>query len=226
VDGDRDPSGEQYFTVSLSAGSDGKMTGSPVSEERTISDPLVGIAGTGLGLITVQSEAQDGDADSSSATRPTGAQLLVHQGASSEDFQVGMSPDELSAFARMKTFCSSILKMLAPPLLREIKSSTKLSSEAEPFAPRRITHASTSAATLAIRPASKKASAAKTALLRTLGISPVNLAVDEGALEELRHFFDSPIHEQHLRAIAMIFGKAVPSAGQILEAERSPVCVH
>jgi hypothetical protein len=105
-------------------------------------------------------------------------------------------------------------------------TSTKLSSEAEPFTPRRITRASASAATSAIRPASKKASAAETALLRTLGISPANLAVDEGALEELRHFFDSLIRERHLRAIAMIFGKAVPSAGQILEAERSPVCVH
>jgi hypothetical protein len=59
-------------------------------------------------------------------------------------------------------------------------------------------------------PASKKASAAETALLRALGISPANLAVDDAALEELRHFFDSPIRERHLRAIAMIFGKTVP----------------
>jgi hypothetical protein len=136
-----------------------------------------------------------------------------------------MHPDEQAAFAKMKSFCASILKTLAPPLLREIESSAKLRPGAEPFTPRRITRAS--AAQSAITPASKKASAAETALLRALGITPASLAVDNLALEELRHFFDSPIRERHLRAIAMIFGKPMLPAGEMLEMERSPsLCVH
>jgi hypothetical protein len=136
----------------------------------------------------------------------------------------GMSSAERSAFTKMKTFCAGILKTLAPPLLREIESSARLRPEAEPFTPRRITRASV--AQSAIMPASNKASAAETALLRALGISLANLVVDDTALEELRHFFDSPIRERHLRAIAMIFGKTVPQRGDLIEAERStPMCV-
>jgi hypothetical protein len=60
-----------------------------------------------------------------------------------------------------------------------------------------------------------------------LGIRPSELAIDDTALEELRHFFDSPIRERHLRAIAMIFGKSVPPTGEILAAEQSSsACVR
>jgi hypothetical protein len=141
-----------------------------------------------------------------------------------EQQQSHLKPEEQAAFAKMKSFCAGILKTLAPPLLREIESS-RLLPEAEPFTPRRVTRAA--AAHSVSRPASKKASAAETALLRTLGITPSELAIDDTALEELRHFFDSPIRERHLRAIAMIFGKAVPPTGEILAAEQSSsACVR
>jgi hypothetical protein len=107
-----------------------------------------------------------------------------------------MTPEERSAFAKMKTFCANILKTLAPPLLREIESSSRSRLDTEPFMPRHVTHASSAPA--GIMPATKKAIAVETALLRALGITPVNLTVDDMALNELRHFFDSPIRECHL----------------------------
>jgi hypothetical protein len=153
------------------------------------------------------------------------SQLLKDRPDAASSQHDGMSMAERTAFSKMKTFCAGILKTLAPPLLREIESSACLRPEAKPFTPRRVTRAF--ATQSVITPASKKASAAETALLRALGISPANLAVDNAALEEFRHFFDSPIREQHLRAIAMIFGKTVPPRSELLEADRSPpVCVR
>lgn len=47
-------------------------------------------------------------------------------------------------------------------------------------------------------------------LLKTLGILSDNLTVSDDALALLRSVFDSPLQELQLRAIAAIFGKAIP----------------
>ena len=47
-------------------------------------------------------------------------------------------------------------------------------------------------------------------LLETLGFNCDDLAVSEDALGQLRTVFDSPLQEPQLRAIAAIFGKAIP----------------
>jgi hypothetical protein len=47
----------------------------------------------------------------------------------------GVKVAEKLALARMKDFCSRLLKSLAHPLLREVESS--LRANAEPFTPRR-----------------------------------------------------------------------------------------
>jgi hypothetical protein len=58
----------------------------------------------------------------------------------------------------------------------------------------------------------KKASQAETVFLKALGITPSELAVNEEDLGTFRWLFDSPQKEQHLRAIAAIFGKKLPCA--------------
>jgi hypothetical protein len=118
---------------------------------------------------------------------------------------------------RMKQFCARILKTLAPPLLKEVQSNTRLRPEAEPFTPRRSTRFATLLRTTATKQ-TKKASAAEAVLLKALGISPTELAVDETALLEFRQFFDSLIREQHLRVLAAIFGKTLPARQELLQA--------
>ena len=59
-------------------------------------------------------------------------------------------------------------------------------------------------------PRKTKASAVEIVLLKTLGFDCEDLAVSEDALGQLRQVFDSPLQEQQLRAIAAIFGKAIP----------------
>jgi hypothetical protein len=56
----------------------------------------------------------------------------------------------------------------------------------------------------------KHASAAESVLLKALGITPADLAVDENALQAFKDLFDVPLHNQHLEIIAAIFGKVVP----------------
>jgi hypothetical protein len=115
------------------------------------------------------------------------------------------------ALVRMKDFCSRLLKLLAPPLLREVESS--LRAEAEPFTPRRSSKNSAM-----LKTPGKKASAAETALLRALGVSPTNLTADEDAISELKQLFDSPIRDHQLHVLAAIFGKTMPSRTEILNA--------
>lgn len=106
--------------------------------------------------------------------------------------QAGFSSQEAEAFSRIKGFCSAIMKKLAPPLLREIESSSKLHAGAEPFTPRRVTRSTAKGLGEDSRVKGKKASAAETVLLRTLGITSENLSVEEEDLRGLREFFDSP----------------------------------
>jgi hypothetical protein len=64
-------------------------------------------------------------------------------------------------------------------------------------------------------------------LLKALGITPSELAVDEHALSEFRQFFDSPVREPHLQVLASVFGKTMPSQTELLrqEAVEFGVCV-
>jgi hypothetical protein len=94
--------------------------------------------------------------------------------------------------ARVKNFCSSILKTLAPPLLSEFEWTTGLRVDTEPFTPKRLTWRSVAArAGTQVKMAS--ASAAASSLLKVLGFCPENLSVSEDDLRHFNEFFDSPI---------------------------------
>ncbi|KAK1604291.1 hypothetical protein QYE76_027964 [Lolium multiflorum] len=95
---------------------------------------------------------------------------------------------ERLALCRIKMFCSSILKKLAPPLLHEVESSSRLCANAQPFTPRRLTRSGAVAVQERGRKASK-ASAAETVLLKALGICPEELSVDEEHLDVYARFF-------------------------------------
>jgi hypothetical protein len=128
------------------------------------------------------------------------------------NLKANIAGEEDATMGKMRRFCASILKKLAPPILREIESSNAL-RVLEPETPRRVTRATGSSAAAAVAPRrSKKASAAETVLLKALGITPTELEVDDAALQEFRDLFDSPVRDQHLRAMAAIFGKTMPSS--------------
>jgi hypothetical protein len=124
------------------------------------------------------------------------------------------------AVARIKAFCTSVIKTLAPPLLREVESSVKLRATAEPFTPRRVTRRSNLGAEASGTLKVKKASAAESVLLKALGIVTAELAVNEEDVQLFRQMFDSPIREQQLRVVAAIFGKTLPR--NLMDMERAP----
>jgi hypothetical protein len=130
---------------------------------------------------------------------------------------------ERQELARVKGFCASILKTLAPPLLHEIERASKLRAEAEPFTPKRVTRRTVATNTST---QVKKASAAENALLKALGICPENLSVSEEDLARFRGIFDSPIRDSHLRVLASIFGKELPSSFAPQEYCRMAVAAH
>jgi hypothetical protein len=140
-----------------------------------------------------------------------------------------MSVQEDAALGKMRRFCASILKKLAPPLLREIESSSLARAVAETASPppRRMTRAA--ASTPIMTPGarrSKKASVAETALLKALGIMPAEIEVNDDALQDFRDLCDSPVREQHLRAMAAIFGKTMPSSLGVMEKGPGSVLVQ
>jgi hypothetical protein len=132
---------------------------------------------------------------------------------------------ERAALCRIKTFCSSILKKLAPPLLREVESSSRLRADAQPFTPRRLTRSGAVAAQGRGGRASK-ASVAETVLLKTLGIYPEDLSVEEEHLASFNEIFDSPLGDRHVRVMASIFGKLVPQSFEQQEGCRVEVAAH
>jgi hypothetical protein len=56
-----------------------------------------------------------------------------------DDTELQNLQQERLALCRIRRFCSSILKKLAPPLLREVEGSSGLRADAQPFTPRRLT---------------------------------------------------------------------------------------
>jgi hypothetical protein len=161
---------------------------------------------------TAGSEETCGQSPEPSYTGPNSAMQLVLKDRVAAGG--GMKDAEIVALGRMKAFCARILKALAPPLLREVQASSALRSDAEPFTPRRCTRSS-SAAVTPVAPVAKqprKATAAEAVLLKALGITQADLNVDEDALQEFKLLFDSPIREQHIKVLASVFGKTMPSA--------------
>ncbi|XBI00568.1 hypothetical protein VPH35_129566 [Triticum aestivum] len=116
-----------------------------------------------------------------------------------------LSANEITALGNIKTFCAGLLKKLAPPLHKEFEGLREVRTGQDPFTPRRTTWFVCSGGSR-----KTKASAAETVLLKTLGFDSEDLAVSEDALGQLRMVFDSPLQEPQLRAIAAIFGKAIP----------------
>jgi hypothetical protein len=127
---------------------------------------------------------------------------------------VGMKEAEIVALGKMRAFCARILKALAPPLLREIQATSALRSDAEPFTPRRCTRSNPAAVPPAAKQ-SRKATAAEAVLLKALGVTQADLNVDENALQEFKLLFDYPIREQHIKVLASVFGKTMPSAQEL-----------
>jgi hypothetical protein len=111
--------------------------------------------------------------------------------------------------ARVRNFCSSILKALAPPLLQEFEKATGLRVDAEPFTSKRVTRRSVA---VWAGTQTKMASAAESSLLKALGFCPENMLVREEDLRRFKEFFDSPIQDAHLRVLAVIFGKELPTS--------------
>ncbi|KAK1619403.1 hypothetical protein QYE76_024920 [Lolium multiflorum] len=128
-----------------------------------------------------------------------------------QEIRHNMTAQEEAALGKMCRFCATILKKLAPPLLREIQTSTAARLEGEPATNRRVTRAAATAGDVTPAPRKPwKVSAAETALLKALGITEAGLEASDEAIEEFRALFDSPVREQHLRAMAAIFGKTMP----------------
>jgi hypothetical protein len=134
-------------------------------------------------------------------------------------FRADMSIQEEAALSKMRRLCASILKKLAPPLLREIESAKALRLESNAVTPRRITRAASTAIVGTPAPRkSKKVIAAETVLLKALGITGADLEVSDEDLADFRVLFDSPVRDQHLRAMAAIFGKTVPDSMDVASA--------
>ncbi|XBJ09037.1 hypothetical protein VPH35_014191 [Triticum aestivum] len=118
----------------------------------------------------------------------------------------GMTSQEAVAFAKLKAFCTNIVKRLAPPLLKEVQASARR-TDAEPCTPRRTTRASKRSTSVSVT----RATPAKNVLLRALGLVSADLVPHEEDVQELKELFDSPLRDQHVCIIAALFGKPVPS---------------
>ncbi|KAK1629936.1 hypothetical protein QYE76_004251 [Lolium multiflorum] len=199
------PREEEFFEVSVSVGPRNQPEKGEVDVARDLASSTDDSLGIGSPL--------------QSFTGPNSQMQMVPVERST-----GMTPQEVAALSKIKAFCAGILKALAPPLLKEIESS-KLRREAEPFTPRRVTRQSAGAPMTASKQ-QKKPSAADTALLKALGISPsADLIVREEHMQELQSIFDSPVRDRQLRALAAIFGKTMPTSFATMEDGHLPAAV-
>ncbi|KAK1695761.1 hypothetical protein QYE76_012458 [Lolium multiflorum] len=151
-------------------------------------------------------------------------EVLPEEGTGGNTAELELQQERI-AMGRIKAFCSSIIKKLAPPLLQEVESSSRLRAEAQPFTPRRLTRS----AAMTVQDKGKKAtkaSAAETVLLKALGICPEELSVDEEHLASFNEIFDSPLGERHVRVMASIFGKMVPQSFDQQEGCRVVLAAH
>ncbi|KAE8816415.1 hypothetical protein D1007_06018 [Hordeum vulgare] len=96
--------------------------------------------------------------------------LEAHKQHELEATTVELTNQEAVAFAKLKTFCTNIVKRLALPLHKEVHASM-----VEPFTPCRTTQAAMCTSSSAIA----KATPAENVLLRAIGINPIDLDPDE-----------------------------------------------
>jgi hypothetical protein len=199
------PREEEFFEVSVSVGPRNQPEKGEVESVRDLAPSTEDSLGIGSPL--------------QSFTGPNSQMQMVPV-----ERNTGMTPQEVAALGKIKAFCAGILKALAPPLLKELESS-KLRREAEPFTPRRVTRQSTGAP-MTTSKQQKKPSAADTALLKALGISPsAVLTVREEHMQELQSIFDSPVRDRQLRALAAIFGKTMPTSFANMDDGHLPAAV-
>jgi hypothetical protein len=205
---------EEYFAISIS---ESVYRGGATSS----------VPGSRIDLAEDVEELGSGQA-SSGYTGPNNLMQMVPRGLAHQMEEVARSPDlpvhveaqgverppevpaphqEKMELVRIKRFCSSILKTLAPPLLSEFERATGLRADAEPFTPKRVTRKS-----MAERAGTqvKMVSAAESMLLKALGFCPENLLVRDEDLRRFKEFFDSPVRDAQLRVLAAIFGKELP----------------
>lgn len=52
-----------------------------------------------------------------------------------------------------------------------------------------------------------------------------DMVADEGTVRELKELFNSPLREQHVRVMAAIFGKFLPSGDDLEKEHRDTVAV-
>ena len=147
--------------------------------------------------------------------------MATQHGEAEDIVSSGITPQEIVAYSRLKTFCANIIKRLAPPLIKEVQASS-LRPEAEPFNPRRRTRATKRASSMA----NAKATPTENVLLRAMGLVPDDMVPDELVVTELKDLFDSPLREQHERVIAAIFGKSLPRREDLAGDNGAVISVH
>ncbi|XBJ10864.1 hypothetical protein VPH35_015647 [Triticum aestivum] len=179
--------------------------------DRAASDPLAKVGEEievpGSSAFAADQARADTVGDMTTYTACSDLELIGarNAGLAIDAMEASLSNKEQLALSNIKTFCAGLLKKLVPPLLKEFEGLRGVKPGQDPFTPRRTTRS------LGVGgPRKTKASAAETVLLKTLGFDCEDLAVSEDALGQLRQAFDSPLQEQQLRAIAAIFGKAIP----------------
>lgn len=121
-----------------------------------------------------------------------------------------MPAQEVVVFDKLKWFCSCLVNKLVPPLLKEVQASA-LRLEVEPFTPRRTTRATKRAPQIK----HNNASPAENVIVTALGLAPQDMDVDEATITELQQLFDSPLRAQHVRIIAALFGKEMPTSDEL-----------
>ncbi|KAE8801869.1 hypothetical protein D1007_22499 [Hordeum vulgare] len=129
---------------------------------------------------------------------------------------------DAAVFIKIKLFYSNIVKRLAPPLFREVQASS-LHADAEPFTSKRATRSSKRAGTASSGPTKPKP--VENVLLKMLGQGPEDMVPDDAAVHELRALFDSPLREQHIRVIAVLFDKTVPPQQEMVAGESTTISV-
>jgi hypothetical protein len=129
--------------------------------------------------------------------------------------QAPAAGSDAAMLAKLKVFCNNVIKTQAPPLLMEVESSRLLGQDVDLVTPRRLMRSSASVS----RPSKplKRASVAENVLLKALGITPADLEVSEQASLDFKDMFNSPLQDQHIKVIAAIFGKEVPSVDRIIQ---------
>jgi hypothetical protein len=123
------PRGSPTHSLSRSSvGANGGLAGEPTPGSRSASGRMQGVLGDNPSSLEDRVPIIGAHGSPSRSARGEGmATQSVPRGES--------GVQESQAMTKIKSFCANILKTLAPPLLKEIESSNRLSAAAEPFTP-------------------------------------------------------------------------------------------